>query len=132
MAVLIQDDAQLKALEEINQMLEELRAINTAIQGQGPYILRVNKRQSIIIEEKRVWLMISDDDALLACIRLLYIDPHCPFTSPLRCGFHVILCLCGKHLRIYPVLPVHKFIVGTVFLYGLVRKYRDMIAEPAA
>ena len=51
MAVLIQDDAQLKALEEINQMLEELRAINTAIQGQGPYILRVNKRQSIIIEE---------------------------------------------------------------------------------
>ena len=47
----LQDDAQLKALEEINQMLEELRAINTAIQGQGPYILRVNKRQSIIIEE---------------------------------------------------------------------------------
>ena len=29
MAVLIQDDAQLKALEEINQMLEELRAITT-------------------------------------------------------------------------------------------------------
>ena len=38
-------------LEPGLQMLEELRAINTAIQGQGPYILRVNKRQSIIIEE---------------------------------------------------------------------------------
>ena len=31
MAVLIQDDAQLKALEEINQMLEELRDLNLAI-----------------------------------------------------------------------------------------------------
>lgn len=51
MAVLIQDDAQLKALEEINQMLEELRAINSVIEGHGPYILRVNKRQNITIEE---------------------------------------------------------------------------------
>ena len=34
MAVLIQDDAQLRALEEINQMLEELRDLNLAIESQ--------------------------------------------------------------------------------------------------
>ena len=51
MAVLIQDDAQLKALEEINQMLEELRALNTAISGKDPYLIRVNKKQNIAVDE---------------------------------------------------------------------------------
>lgn len=51
MAVLIQDDAQLKALEEINRMLDELRALNTAISGQGPYLIRVNKKQNVAIDE---------------------------------------------------------------------------------
>ena len=37
MAVLIQDDAQLRALEEINQMLEELRDLNLAIESQEAY-----------------------------------------------------------------------------------------------
>lgn len=51
MAVLIQDDAQLKALEEINQMLEELRALNTAISGKDPYLIRVNKKQNVTVDE---------------------------------------------------------------------------------
>ena len=51
MAVLIQDDAQLKALEEINQMLDELRALNTAISGKDPYLIRVNKKQNVAVDE---------------------------------------------------------------------------------
>lgn len=51
MAVLIQDDAQLKALEEINQMLDELRALNTAIRGKDPYLIRVNKKQNVAVDE---------------------------------------------------------------------------------
>ena len=51
MAVLIQDDAQLKALEEINQMLEELRDLNLAINSQQPYFIRVNKKRGVVIDE---------------------------------------------------------------------------------
>ena len=51
MAVLIQDDAQLRALEEINQMLEELRDFNLAIESQEAYSIRVNRKRSIVIDE---------------------------------------------------------------------------------
>lgn len=51
MAVLIQDDAQLRALEEINNALEELRLLNTAVKNQEPYVIRVNKKQAITIDE---------------------------------------------------------------------------------
>ena len=51
MAVLIQDDAQLRALEEINQMLEELRDLNLAIESQEAYSIRVNRKRSIVIDE---------------------------------------------------------------------------------
>ena len=51
MAVLIQDDAQLRALEEINRMIEELRALNMAIKSQEQYYLRVNRKQGIVIDE---------------------------------------------------------------------------------
>ena len=51
MAVLIQDDAQLKALEEINQMLEELRDLNLAINSQQPYFIRVNRKRGVVIDD---------------------------------------------------------------------------------
>lgn len=51
LAVLIQDDAQLRALEEINNALEELRLLNTAVKNQEPYVIRVNKKQAITIDE---------------------------------------------------------------------------------
>ncbi len=51
MAVLIQDDAQLRALEEINNALEELRLLNTAVINQEPYVIRVNKKQAITIDK---------------------------------------------------------------------------------
>ena len=51
MAVLIQDDAQLKALEEINNALEELRLLNTAVKSQEPYVIRVNKKQVLAIDD---------------------------------------------------------------------------------
>ena len=51
MAVLIQDDAQLKALEEINQMLEEMRALDLAINSQEPYSIRVNRKKCVAIDE---------------------------------------------------------------------------------
>ena len=51
MAVLIQDDAQLKALEDINQKIEELKAINMAISSQEPYSIRVSRKQNIVIDK---------------------------------------------------------------------------------
>ena len=51
MAILMQDDAQLKALEEINQMLDELKAINLVINAQEPYAIHVNKKKNIVIDE---------------------------------------------------------------------------------
>ena len=51
MAVLIQDDAQLRALEEINNALEELRMLNTAVNSKDPYAIRVNKKQTLMIDE---------------------------------------------------------------------------------
>ena len=51
MAVLIQDDAQLKALEDINSALEELRLLNETIKSPDPYVIRVNKKQTLAIDE---------------------------------------------------------------------------------
>ena len=51
MAVIIQDDAQLKALEDINRMLDELRGLNLAIKNGEPYLIRVNKKQMIAVDE---------------------------------------------------------------------------------
>jgi len=51
MAVLIQDDAQLRALDEINNALDELRLLNAAIKSQEPYAIRVNKKQALTIDE---------------------------------------------------------------------------------
>lgn len=51
MAVLIQDDAQLRALDEINNALEELRMLNAAVRSQEPYVIRVNKKQTLAIDE---------------------------------------------------------------------------------
>ena len=51
MAVLIQDDAQLKALEDINSALEELRLLNETIKSPDPYTIRVNKKQTLVIDE---------------------------------------------------------------------------------
>ena len=50
MAVLIQDDAQLRALDEINGALDELRLLNEAIKSPDPYIIRVNKKQTIAVD----------------------------------------------------------------------------------
>lgn len=51
MAVLIQDDAQLRALDEINNALDELRLLNQAVKSPEPYTLRVNKKQALAIDE---------------------------------------------------------------------------------
>ena len=51
MAVLIQDDAQLRALDEINNALEELRMLNAAVRSQEPYVIRVNKKQTLAIDD---------------------------------------------------------------------------------
>jgi hypothetical protein len=50
-AVLIQDDAQIRALEEINRMLEEMRALDLAIKSQDPYSIRVNRKKCVMIDE---------------------------------------------------------------------------------
>ena len=43
MAVLIQDDAQLRALDEINNALEELRMLNAAVRSQEPYVIQIGR-----------------------------------------------------------------------------------------
>lgn len=51
MAVLIQDQSQLNALGEINQMLEEIRVLNMAISSHEPYFIRANRKQGVVIDE---------------------------------------------------------------------------------
>ncbi len=51
LAVLIQDDAQLRALEDINSALEELRLLNETIKSPDPYAIRVSKKQFLTVDE---------------------------------------------------------------------------------
>ena len=50
MAVIMQDDAQVRALEEINAHLDEVRAINTLINSKKPYSIVVNKKQALSLD----------------------------------------------------------------------------------
>ena len=51
MAKLIRDDAQVKACEEINSMLEEVEQINKKLLSKDPISIEVNKKQSIQIDD---------------------------------------------------------------------------------
>ena len=51
MARLIQDDAQVKALEEINAQLEEVRIINGRLSSTDPFFIEVSKKISIKVDE---------------------------------------------------------------------------------